>query len=441
MLWPVKMATNLKELFVVAISSSALFDTKEGSDIYDAQGLEAFIDYQIKNEDTPFKAGPAMPVINALIAANKALTRMPRIEVMIMSHNNPAAAIRTMKSIETHNLTIKRASFVGDAPLDRYLKAHSVSLFLSRNLSDVRAALDQGVAAARLMDSPEHVDVEDGQLRIAFDGDAVLFSDDSERVFKTQGVSAFQEYEKAREKIPLTPGPFAPVLHWIAQIQREAADSGSKFSVRTAIVTARNEVAMSRVIRTMRAWNVRVDEVFFLGDVPKPKILQAFRPHIYFDDQEGHILPASKFVPSAHVPYGIANETNLQAAESEAVATTRSTQEQSLIVTAAKELEGVTSITKRDFETRCRAIFKSYTALSPNGKALDERYRVFIAKNADRDGIERAKILRGLKRYDLSDLASHDPMLNRELGDIVRDKLNQIVADALAPIQQDFNLE
>jgi 5'-nucleotidase len=433
------MSISVHDPYIVGISSSALFDTIEGSRIYDEQGLEAFISYQIANEGRLFAAGPAMPLVKALLQINTALTGTARVEVVVMSHNNPAAAVRTMKSIQAHNLGIKCAAIIGDGKIESYLKAYGVSLLLSRNPDDVRDALDQGVAAALLMDSPEHVEVYEGQLRIAFDGDSVLFSDYSERIHQQQGLKAFQAYELAHEKEPLPPGPFASVLWWVAQLQCDAAASGGKFSVRTAIVTARNEAAMSRVIHTMREWGVRIDETHFLGDRPKTKIVHAFRPHIFFDDQEHHILPASKLVPAGHVPYGIANETPMLAAVAESESVTVAPPVGTAASTTTNP-ESTEFLTRKDFETQCRAIFRRYTALSQKGRVLNERYRLFISEHGKRNGRDRAKIVHELERYDLGDLTTHDPILNRELGEIVRRKLDALVTKALAPKQSDLPL-
>lgn len=443
------MASSTKDPFVVALSSSALFDTKEGDAIFSAQGEEAFIKHQIDNEDVPFAPGPAMPIAKALLAANAAIKNGARIRLIILSHNNPAASFRAMKSAAAHGLPVQRASFVGNAALSRYLQADNVALLLSRNADDVRAAINQGIAAARVTECSEPLQLEENQLRVAFDWDAVIASDESERIYRAQGNEAYQANEKKLEKVPLKPGPFEPVLRWMAELQREVAASGSAFSVRTAIVTARNEAAMNRVILTMRQWNVRVDETHFLGPTPKDRVLQAFRPHIFFDDQAKNL---SGVVPGGHVLFGVANEVAAAApaaitqplapaAPAEGGRGIRTPGPVEIAATAAAELDAVTSITKRDFETRCRAIFRSYTPFSQNGKALDERFRVFVAENADRSGEERAKILRGLEKYNLADLTHHDPALNRELGDIVRDKLAKVVAEAVAPKQQTLDLK
>ncbi len=441
------MVGSPKDPFVVALSSSALFDTKEGDAIFREKGEEAFIQHQIGSEDTPFDPGPAMPIAKALLAANAAIKNGPRIRLIILSHNNPAASVRAMRSAAAHGLPVQRASFVGSAPLSRYLEADSVALLLSKNSDDVRCAINQGVAAALVTDCSGTPQLEENQLRVAFDWDAVIASDESERVYRAQGNEAYQANEWKLEKVPLKPGPFEPVLRWMAELQREVLASGSSFSMRTSIVTARNEAAMNRVILTMRQWNVRVDETHFLGPTKKDRVLQAFRPHIFFDDQAKNL---SGVVPGGLVIFGVNNE--VAAAAPAPASVTPAVPEEAgkgirtpgpveIAATAAAELEAVTSVTKKDFETRSRAIFRSYTPFSQHNKALDERFRVFVAENADRSGEVRAKILRGLEKYSLADVTQHDPSLNRELGDIVRGKLDKIVADALALTQQTLDLK
>ena len=436
------MASSPPNLFIVAFSSSALFDTKEGDDIYRTQGEEAFIKHQIDKEDVPFLPGPAMPIAKALLAANAAITSGPRIRLVILSHNNPAASVRAMRSATAHGLPVQRASFVGNASLSRYLVADGVSLLLSRNAVDVRNAIEQGIAAAQIMDCAGPLQLEENQLRMAFDWDAVIASDESERFYRAEGVAAYQANERKLEKVSLKPGPFEPVLRWIAGLQREVAASGSSFVVRTAIITARNEAAVNRVALTMRQWNVRVDETHFLGTTAKDRVLLAFRPHIFFDDQTKNL---SGVVPGGHVPFGIANEVVPPAVTPALTIMDRDKEIRTpgpveIATKATTELEVITSITRKDFETRCRAIFRSYTPLSRHNKAIDERFRVFVAQNAIRSGDARAKILMSLEKYNLADLTQHDPSLNRELGDIVYTKLEKVVAEALAPKQQTFGI-
>jgi 5'-nucleotidase len=429
-----------KNTFVVAFSSSALFDTRVGDAIFQDRDEEAFIQHQIENEDVVFNDGAAMPIAKALLATKAILKDSPKVKLVLLSRNNPAASIRVMKSAAAYDLPIERASFVGGAQLDRLLAAEQVDLFLSRNEPDVRAALQQGVAAAKIVDCIGPVEIEENQLRVAFDFDAVLANDESERFGAGCSLPEYFKHEAELERIPLEPGPFAPVLQWMAKLQVALRANGTSFQIRTAIVTARNQSAMNRVILTMRHWKVRVDETHFLGADKKDAVLGAFRPHIFFDDQLKNV---TGIVPSGHVLFGVKNQPIAEATPGVEPCLTKNPQEEEqskLVEAAAAGLNDVTRITKKNFELQCRAIFRSYTPMARQSPVLDERFRLFTAQHSSRTSEERAKILEALKRYDLSDIQGHDPILNRELGDIVLKKLDTVVAEALAPKQQDLNL-
>ncbi len=438
------MPSEDSQTFVVAFSSSALFDTRESDAVFCAQDEEAFIQHQIQHESVILSEGPAMPVAKALWATRTVLTGHLKVKLVLLSRNNPAASVRVMRSATAHKLPIERASFVGGASLDEYLRAEKVALFLSRNEADVRSALKLGIAAAKVVDRVGSVKLEDNQLRVAFDFDSVLANDESERFGAGKPLEEFYQHEAELEQVPLEPGPFEPVLQWIAKLQAAIKQSGTPFVVRTAIVTARNQAAMNRVILTMRNWNVRVDEAHFLGGDTKDAVLAAFRPHIFFDDQLKNV---TGIVPSGHVLFGVKNEPatvvgRVAAPAIETVpASTQAPAPGELVATAAAGLEDAISVTKRDFELQSRAIFRSYTPLARGTSAIDERFKVFIAQHSGRSAQERGKILAVLKRYDLSDLKSHAPLLNRELGNIVLTKLEKAVSEALGPKQQTLDLE
>lgn len=300
------MPFDLSEILVVAISSTALFDNREEHRIYLTKSLDEYVAHQIAHENEPFKPGTALPLISALLRLNELGATKQLVEVVILSRMEPEAGVRVMNSAEHHNLSISRSAFTGGEPVARYLAPYNVKLFLSTNEQDVHDALESGVAAGLLYDPPEQAEDDLKQLRIAFDGDAVIFSDDSERIFQEKGMAAFYEHEKANAEKPLPEGPFAVFLQAIANIQRKYIDLADKGvpPIQTALVTARNSPAHKRVILTLRAWGIKIDEMFFLGGVAKTNILQAFRPHIFFDDQDSHAGPASKLVPSARVPAG-----------------------------------------------------------------------------------------------------------------------------------------
>jgi 5'-nucleotidase len=225
--------------------------------------------------------------------------------VVILSRNDPVSGMRVFRSAQHYGLPIQRGSFTrGQAPW-RYLKPLRANLFLSTHLADVRAALDAGVPAAQVYPQSVHAsDAHPHEVRIAFDGDAVLFSDEAERVFQAEGLSAFQAHEASKAALPLSGGPFKPLLEALHRLQSE---STPHMRIRTALVTARSAPAHERAIRTLMNWNIQVDEAMFLGGLPKGEFLREFEPDFFFDDQTGHIESASRHVPSGHVASGISN--------------------------------------------------------------------------------------------------------------------------------------
>ncbi len=425
------MPFDLDNLLVVGISSSALFDAREEDRIFREQGQQAFVDYQIANENKPFKKGTAYPLIEGMLRLNT-LSEKQLVEVVVLSHNHPEAGLRAMNSFEHYRLGISRAAFVGVTPVERYLPPYRVKLFLSRNETDVRQALGRGVAAGLIYDPPSELCAESGQLRIAFDGDAVIFSDESERVYQqTKNLEVFFEHERANAQKPMADGPFAAFLRWIARVQADKSvrNTDGSSPIRTALVTARNGPAVKRVILTLRAWGIAIDEEFFLGGIAKSEILQAFNPHIFFDDQDVHAGPASRFVSTARVVSG-------PTADAVPVAAAPTAYDE---VTRLPAPTPVIYPSKKAFETRLRQIFLPYTPL--NNGVLDSRYRKFISDNRDRSERERLAILQELERYDLSSLTTHKPMLNRERKDTVASKLARVVAKAEESKQGDLDLK
>ncbi len=294
------MSTDWSKVLVVGISSRALFDLTASNEIFDRDGLEAYTRHQIENEDNVLGPGAGFPLVSAMLRLNQAAEAGGRrCEVVVMSRNNAAVSLRLWKSIQHHGLDVTRAAFVSGTPLSNYLEAFKVDLFLSMNESDVQAAVNAGFAGAILYPPPADYSAPLGQIRIAFDADAVIFSDESERIYRERGLQAFLDHEKANAQKPLREGPFAKLLRAIAVLQGQVSPD----IIRTAIVTARNSPAHERVIRTLAVWGVRVDEAFFLGGLPKDKVLQAFGAHIFFDDQHVHVEPASRVVPAGRVPY------------------------------------------------------------------------------------------------------------------------------------------
>ena len=296
------MAMSLDNKLVVGISSRALFDLEYENTIYEEQGLQAYLAYQRDHEQDILKPGTAFPLIRALHKLNDGDEQL--VEIIIMSKNSADTSLRIFNSIEHYGLDISRAALVGGNRIAPYLSAFRTGLFLSANEEDVQEAIDAGVAAGLIC---AHNDLEIqpdevmDQIRIAFDGDAVIFSDESEKIFKSQGLEAFEEHERLNARKPLPEGPFAKLLATISRVQKKFPTDN--MPIRTALVTARNAPAHERVIRTLMAWGVRIDEAFFLGGVQKSDFLKAFGAHIFFDDQAVHTEPASKLVPAARVPY------------------------------------------------------------------------------------------------------------------------------------------
>lgn len=299
------MATGFGDKLVIAISSRALFDLDASHAIYEQQGLQAYADYQVAHEDTPLDRGDAFPLVEKLLRINTRLGDEPRVEVILLSRNSADTGLRIFNSIQHYGLPISRAAFCGGRMPYRYVSAFGCHLFLSTHADDVRHALENGLAAATLLPS-SHLENDSGEIRFAFDGDAVLFSDEAERIYKSAGLDAFAASEQAAAKNPLSGGPFKPFLQALHGLQAEFV--GQECPIRTALVTARSAPAHERVIRTLRAWQIRIDESLFLGGLDKGEFLRAYAADVFFDDQQGHCLSASRHVPTGHVPHGIANE-------------------------------------------------------------------------------------------------------------------------------------
>jgi len=296
------MAVDLSKYLVIGISSRALFDLSHEDEIFRSEGLEAYEAYQLQNEHVVLKPGAGFPLAKAILNLNSIIPDERKTEVVIMSRNSADTSLRIFNSIDHYGLDITRAALSGGAQLAPYLHAFSVDLFLSLYEDDVQAAINAGVAAALLYAKPENPTQEEiDQIRIAFDGDAVLFSDEAERIYQTEGLEAFIQHEKENARKPLPAGPFAKLLQTISYIQAEHGKGAAP--IRTALVTARNSPAHERVIRTLREWGVELDETFFLGGMPKAEVLKAFRPHIFFDDQTVHCDHSSRVVPTGRVPY------------------------------------------------------------------------------------------------------------------------------------------
>lgn len=292
---------NFDGCLVVGVSSRALFDLSAEDAIYRESGVEAYAGYQIAHEGEALRPGPAFPLVRALLRLNGVAGGRRVTEVIIMSRNSADTALRIMNSIEHYGLDITRTALTGGRAISPYLPAFGADLFLSADEEDVQAAIDGGTAAGLILAGCYDTCAEVDELRLAFDGDAVLFGDESERVYQEKGLAAFQENEARLADTPLTEGPFAKLLKSVSRLQRLYGDA--ELPIRTALVTARNAPAHKRVIHTLRAWDVSVDETFFLGGMRKRDVLKAFGAHIFFDDQAAHTDPAAEVVPTARVPW------------------------------------------------------------------------------------------------------------------------------------------
>jgi 5'-nucleotidase len=300
------MPYDLSNYLVIGVSSRALFDLSLENEIYENEGLEAYCSYQLEHENDVLKPGTGFSLIEAILRINDIEAGVRRTEVVIISRNSADTSLRISNSIDHYNLDVTRAAFTGGEPVAKYLNAFEVDLFLSATEEDVQAAVESDVAAGLIYDGPSHNRADPlQQIRIAFDGDAVLFSKESEMIYQQQGLEAFIEHEKENAQQPLPEGPFAKLLKTLSFLQFDLDNSTGKSQppLRTALVTARNSPAHERVIRTLRTWKVRIDETFFLGGVPKHKILESFSPHIFFDDQHQHCEGAARVVPTARVPH------------------------------------------------------------------------------------------------------------------------------------------
>lgn len=295
------MPFDLSDKLVIGLSSRALFDLESENALFEAQGVEAYAAYQRQHEDQILAPGTAFPLVKALLGLNERIPGKQFVEVVLMSRNTADTGLRVFNSIEHYGLPITRAAFSGGAPVIPYLPPFKVDLFLSKSTDDVQAAVNAGVAAASLYAPPDANNARSDQIRIAFDGDAVLFSPESEFIYKEQGLDAFQAHEQAHRFDSMHEGPFAKLLMLLADLQKQFP--AERCPVRIAIVTARSSPAHARVVHTLRAWDVTVDEAFFLGGVTKHKVLAAFGAHIFFDDQDVHLASAAALVPSAKVPY------------------------------------------------------------------------------------------------------------------------------------------
>lgn len=311
----VSMPIDLTETLVIGVSATALFDLSEADRVFKSKiendpetAIFEYRNYMLEHEDEPLEEGTGLPLIKALLNLNKFQKSddlNPIVEVVVISRNSPETGFRVLKEIRRRGLKITRSAFTAGEPSSDYLEAFYVDLFLTTNEKDAQQVVDSKVCAGAVVKEPPKTiqNLSDDQVRFAFDADAVIFSEESELVNQTEGIDAFWEEEDLKQDIPLPEGPHANFLKKLSKIQKRLPGQIEFSPVRLAIMTARNSPAEMRVINTIREWDVYIDQAFFLGGLQKSRFLKAFKPHIFFDDQDSHLDPASLDVPSAKVLY------------------------------------------------------------------------------------------------------------------------------------------
>lgn len=299
------MAVDVSEALVVGISTRALFDLEKENEIFEKESIQGFRKYQLENEEVILEPGTAFPLIEALLKLNSYVDKKkPIVEVVVMSRNSPETGTRVLNSIQHYGLPITRMAFSGGEPIPPFIEAFGVDLFLSKDEKEVQTVIDNSSCATALIyDPPQDYKPETDRVKFAFDADAVVFSEASERIYKEQGIDAFIKHEKENENVPLDDGPFAELLRKLSKIQERLPMTIELSPLRIAIVTARSAPSHMRVIKTLRKWGVYIDEAYFMGGLAKDKVLKAFGAHIFFDDQSVHLDDSSKVVPCGRVLY------------------------------------------------------------------------------------------------------------------------------------------
>ena len=310
------MSYPIEEKLVVGVASSALFDLSDSDQVFQREDVTAYRDYQQAHIDEPLPRGVAFPFIRRFLAINQAFPELMPVEVVLLSRNSPETGLRVFRSIEHYGLDISRAAFLGGGSPHEFINAFNASLFLSANKEDVDLAVKSGFPAGLVLPGEVADDDSDRQLRVAFDFDGVIADDESETVYKQNDLAAFQAHELQMQAVPHNPGPLADLFRKLSHLQRlererltGCGDSEKNKILRVSIVTARSAPAHERVLTTLRDWGVETDEAFFLGGVEKLRILQVLKPHIFFDDQLGHLKTDEAAIPMVHVPFGVANQT------------------------------------------------------------------------------------------------------------------------------------
>jgi 5'-nucleotidase len=306
------MGFNIEQKFVVAVASSALFHLEESDQVFQRLGEEEYRKYQREHEHEVLPPGVAFPLIKRLLGMNGNQVDEKIVEVVLLSRNDPDTGLRVFKSIQHYQLPNSRAVFTAGRNPYLYMDSFGATLFLSGNNDDVKDAMERGFPAGCVYPTDYIDDEMDDELRIAFDFDGIIADDSAEKVFQEGKLDSFIQHEVMKKEEPLPPGPLLKFLRGISKLQaddqqRQKHDGSAKSRIRVAICTARSAPAHERVVATLRQLNIRIDEAFFLGGIEKNRVLKVFRPHIFFDDQVGHIEGVASYVPSVHVPFGIRN--------------------------------------------------------------------------------------------------------------------------------------
>ncbi len=310
------MPYELENRLVIGLASSALFDLTESDRVFREKGEAEYRNYQRENQAHPLSPGVAYPFIKRILSINDLNPEDPPIEVVLLSRNDPDTGMRVMNSIKHYKLRMTRAVFLQGRVPHRYIPALSISLFLSANETDVKQATLAGYPAGQVLNSVHNDNPQDLELRVAFDFDGVIADDEAETVFqKTKDLGKFHDHEQERVDIPHNPGPlkeFVKKLSIVQKLEEQKSQTDPSYTpkLRISIVTARNAPSHERVINTMRSWGITVNDAFFLGGIEKRRVLEVLDPHIFFDDQKTHLLPASRVLPSVHIPFGITNKSD-----------------------------------------------------------------------------------------------------------------------------------
>jgi len=305
----------IERKLVIAVSSSALFDLSESDRVFREQGPKAYKEYQQENLDIVLEKGVAFPFVRRFLNINERFKKERPVEVVLLSRNSAITGKRVFRSILHHGLDISRAAFMEGKSPYAYIPAFNASLFLSANESDVLKAIDYGYPAGTVLPTKVVDDIDDDELRIAFDFDGVIADDESEAVYQNKDLEGFYEHEMEKSHIPHNPGPLADLFKKLSFMQKledraQEEDRDYKRIIRTAIITARNSPAHERVITTLEEWGVNANETFFLGGMKKDRILTVLKPHIFFDDQKSHLESEGGDIPMVHIPFGVANKAS-----------------------------------------------------------------------------------------------------------------------------------